>query len=221
MADYDVIYIGFPIWATTLPMPVERFLTQYDFSGKTIIPFCTHAGYGAGQSEARVRELCPGSAVKEILAVEDAELDNAPQMVSEWLERLGVSKADNSEAASAKGRDIHIAIGDTVVTAGLNDTPAAREFAASLPVTVSMTRMGEHEYYGSLEHPLTEDGNTLQTGYEVGDLAFWTPGDLFALYFDEPQREPEGLMILGHITSDISVFDTMGNPERMHLSLAE
>lgn len=221
MADYDVVYIGFPIWATKLPMPVESFLAQYDLSGKTVVPFCTHAGYGAGQSEARVRELCPGSAVKEILAVDDEELSHAPQMVSGWLEKLGMQKEDSSDAASVKGQDIHITIGDVVVTARLNDTPAAREFAAALPVTVSMTRMGEHEYYGSLENPLSEDGNTLQTGYEVGDLAFWTPGDLFALYFNEPQREPEGLMILGHITSDISVFDTMGNPESMLITLAD
>lgn len=78
---------------------------------------------------------------------------------------------------------------------------AAREFAAMLPIMVSTTRMGEHEYYGSLQIPLTHT-DTLQTGYKVGDLAFWTPGDLFAVYFDEPEEAPERLVILGHITSD-------------------
>ena len=51
-----------------------------------------------------------------------------------------------------------------------------------LPVTLSMTRMGEHEYYGALEQALTHTED-LQTGYAVGDLAFWTPGDLLAFYF--------------------------------------
>ena len=219
MEDYGVIYLGFPIWATALPMPVESFLTQYDLSGKTIVPFCTHAGYGAGQSESQIKELCPDSTVKEILAVDDDNLNDAPQMVSEWLKKLGLPGEEKAE--TAQEQDITITIGDTVVTARLNNTPAAREFAASLPVTVSMTRMGEHEYYGSLENPLSEEENSLQNGYEVGDLAFWTPGDLFALYFDEPEREPEDLIIFGHITSDISVFRGMGNPETMYISLAE
>jgi len=100
MADYDVIYIGFPIWATSLPMPVEGFLTQYDLSGKTIVPFCTHAGYGAGQSESRVKELCPDSNVLEMLAVDDDELDNVPQMVSEWLEKMGILGGDGDGIVS-------------------------------------------------------------------------------------------------------------------------
>ena len=219
MADYDVIYVGYPIWAMTLPMPVESFLTQYDLSGKTIVPFCTHAGYGAGQTEEKIRVLCPNSTVREILAIDDKNLNTAAEAVSAWLEKLGLSVT--SSQAETQRQEITITIGSTVVNAVLNDTAAAREFVQSLPVTVSMTRMGEHEYYSALPAPLSEEGNTLQTGYEVGDLAFWTPGDLFALYFDEPQREPEGLMILGHITSDLSVFDSMGNPETMSIALAD
>ena len=219
MADYDVIYVGYPIWAMTLPMPVESFLTQYDLSGKTIAPFCTHAGYGAGETEAKIRELCPDSTVREILTIDDKDLNTAAAAVSAWLEKLGLSGTPSQ--AETGGQEITITIGSSVVNAVLDDTAAAREFAEALPVTVSMTRMGDHEYYSALPAPLSEEGNTLQTGYEVGDLAFWTPGDLFALYFDEPQREPEGLMILGHITSDLSVFDATGNPETMIIALAD
>lgn len=61
----------------------------------------------------------------------------------------------------------------------------------------------------------------MQTGYEVGDLAFWTPGDLVALYFDEPDEEPEGLMILGRIISDMSLFEDMDSLVEMHIQLAE
>ena len=75
--------------------------------------------------------------------------------------------------------------------------------------------MGEHEYYSALEAPLAQEGNTLQTGCTVGDLAFWTPGGLFAFYFDEPSDPPEGLMILGEITSDLSVFADMSGPAQV------
>lgn len=87
-------------------------------------------------------------------------------------------------------------------------------------MTVSMTRMGKHEYYGPLDTPLTHTED-LQTGYTVGDLAFWTPGDLFAVYFDEPDEAPEGLMILGRITSNMEVFDDMAGSVEMHIEVAE
>lgn len=45
MEQYDTIFIGYPVWATTIPQAIKSFLSEYDFSGKTIIPFCTNAGY--------------------------------------------------------------------------------------------------------------------------------------------------------------------------------
>lgn len=214
--NYDVIFIGYPIWAMTMPAPVKTFLTEHDFSGKTVVPFCTHGGYGAGRTESLIRELCPDAQVLPVLAIEDSDLDRADTLVASWLDTL--PDFDNGAAAARK---ITLTMGGKVITAELNNTPAAREFANSLPTSVSMIRMGEHEYYGSLDAPLSESGNTLQTGYTVGDLAFWTPGDLFAIYFDEPDTPPQGLIILGHITSDLSVFSDFGSREVVQISLAD
>ena len=50
LKSYDLIFIGFPIWWGTIPAPVKTFLSEYDFSGKTIIPFCTHEGSALGRS---------------------------------------------------------------------------------------------------------------------------------------------------------------------------
>lgn len=61
------------------------------------------------------------------------------------------------------------------------------------------------------------DGNLQGTTEYVADLAFWTPGNLFAVYFDEPDDDPEGLMILGHIISDMSVFDDMAGSVEMQI----
>ncbi|HEX3010705.1 MAG TPA: flavodoxin, partial [Syntrophomonadaceae bacterium] len=59
MDSYDVIFLGYPNWWGTMPMPVFTFLEEYDFSGKTIIPFCTHEGSGLGHSEKDIAKLCP------------------------------------------------------------------------------------------------------------------------------------------------------------------
>ena len=44
LQEYDIIFIGFPNWWYDMPMPIYSFFDEYDFTGKTLIPFCTHAG---------------------------------------------------------------------------------------------------------------------------------------------------------------------------------
>lgn len=61
MEQYDCIILGYPNWWGTMPMAVFKFLESYDFSGKTIIPFCTHEGSGLGHSVSDVNRLCPRS----------------------------------------------------------------------------------------------------------------------------------------------------------------
>lgn len=74
MDSYDVIYIGYPNWYGTMPMAVFTFLEEYDFSGKTIVPFCTHEGSGMGSSERDIKKLCPNADVMSGLAIRAAVL---------------------------------------------------------------------------------------------------------------------------------------------------
>lgn len=214
---YDVILVGGPVWTSTLATPVMSYLEQTDFSGKTVAPFWTDAGnpgnYAADfPAQAQNGEIMEGLGLSHVSSYEAAELE---QELDNWLSGIGLV-----EGAESAASEISITVGDTVISAELNDSEAAREFAAALPMTVSMTRMGEHEYYGSLDTPLTHTED-LQTGYTVGDLAFWTPGNLFAVYFDEPDEAPEGLMILGRITSNMDVFDDMASSVEMQIELRE
>ena len=57
MADYDVVFVGFPIWWGREPSAVDTFLTGYDFSGKKIVPFCTSGGSDLGRTAERIRSL--------------------------------------------------------------------------------------------------------------------------------------------------------------------
>jgi len=57
--SYDLIFIGYPNWCSTIPAPVKTFLSEYDLSGKTIVPFCTYGGSGLGRSVSDISTLLP------------------------------------------------------------------------------------------------------------------------------------------------------------------
>ncbi|MEY8353429.1 flavodoxin [Lachnospiraceae bacterium 54-53] len=83
--DYDTLILGYPNWWGTMPMTVWTFLERYDFSGKTILPFCTHEGSGMGRSEANIRKLCPGADLKKGLAIRGSDVKNAGKAIAAWL----------------------------------------------------------------------------------------------------------------------------------------
>lgn len=85
--DYDVIYLGYPNWWGTLPMPVAAFLEEYDFTGKTIIPFASHEGSGLGSGVSMIKDLCPGAKVLDGFAIRGGEVDTdkAKETVAEYI----------------------------------------------------------------------------------------------------------------------------------------
>lgn len=87
MAQYDVIYVGFPVWWYDLPMPVWTFLEEYDLSGKTIIPFFSHNGSSNGaNSVKRVTELADGATVlsDDALSIRGSNVSDSENEVKEW-----------------------------------------------------------------------------------------------------------------------------------------
>ena len=87
MDEYDVIFLGYPNWWGTMPMPVFAFLERYDFSGKTIAPFCTHEGSGLGRSEQDIKKSCPDASVLDGIAIHGAGAGSANTMITDWLQR--------------------------------------------------------------------------------------------------------------------------------------
>ena len=92
MAEYDVIFVGFPIWWYDLPMPVWTFLEEYDLSGKTIIPFFSHNGSSSGASSiSTVKRLCPDSTVENnYLSIRGSSVSGAESQVENWINNLGI-----------------------------------------------------------------------------------------------------------------------------------
>lgn len=90
MEAYDTVFLGFPNWYYSLPMPVFSFLEEYDFSGKTVIPFCAHGTGGLAGTIQDLKAALPESAVvAEPFDAERSEIAGSQPQLKEWLEELG------------------------------------------------------------------------------------------------------------------------------------
>lgn len=88
MSSYEVVYLGYPNWWGTMPMAVFSFLEAYDFSGKTLVPFCTHEGSGMGNSERDIKRICPNTKILTGLATVGGTVEKAEGQVRDWLASL-------------------------------------------------------------------------------------------------------------------------------------
>ncbi len=85
ISKYEVVYIGYPNWWSTMPMPVFTFLESYDFSNKIIRPFCTHEGSKMGKSESDIKVLCPDSIVFKGLPIWGSKVSQDDKELYEWI----------------------------------------------------------------------------------------------------------------------------------------
>lgn len=88
--QYDIVFVGYPNWWADLPMAVYSFFDEYDFSGKTIIPFNVHNGSRFSRTIETIQELEPDAlVVEEGFTVSERDVAEAQEDVTAWLEGLG------------------------------------------------------------------------------------------------------------------------------------
>ncbi|WP_204252027.1 flavodoxin [Phyllobacterium zundukense] len=88
VASYQTLFLGFPIWGETAPPVIRSFLTALDLSGKTLIPFITHGGYGLGNSLAVVRQHAPRARIVDGFSMQAPQERQTVTRVMEWLGSL-------------------------------------------------------------------------------------------------------------------------------------
>ena len=89
MDRYDTIILGYPNWWGLPPMAVFTFLESYDFSGKKIVPFCSHEGSGLGGSIRQIRQAVPDADLTEGVAIHGAAASHCDREVKLILEQVG------------------------------------------------------------------------------------------------------------------------------------
>lgn len=88
MEEYDIVFIGYPIWWGEAPRIVSTFVESYDFSGKTVVPFCTSGGSGVGSSASNLEQLTSGAAWMEGRRLNGSD---SQETIMEWVNSLGLN----------------------------------------------------------------------------------------------------------------------------------
>ena len=215
ISAYDTVFIGYPVWATDAPQAVLSFLKEYDLSGKKVIPFCTHDGYGAGSSYRTIAQACPQASVLDGIAIEAKNVSTAENSITDWLASIDIQKTETKETA------IKITIGSTVLDGIIYDTALAQEFKDRFPLTVSMGRFGGREYYGGMDFTPVNSGKG-QLNFENGDITYCRTNNTMAIFYAQTERPDLTMEVIpiGKVTSDLSVFDTLGSSENITFQLS-
>ena len=153
---------------------------------------------------------------------EQGKTSNLEDTSKSTMESTQTDKSKNSTDSKTQSEqtEIELAFGDSVMTAVLDDSETSRAFIRMLPLTLAMNRYADREYYAALGE-LPENGAAIDD-FENGDVTYYTDGKSLAIFFGNADTSSQdGLIRMGRITSDLSLFDTVGESEEVTISLSE
>lgn len=192
MDNYDVVYIGYPIWWGEEPRIIDTFLESYDFSDKIVIPFCTSGSSSIAASENRIANL--GASIGNQLPGKRFSGSASEKSVSDWISTLDLPKQTTDTRIS-------IAVNNHTLMATLADNSSAKAFAELLndgPLTLDLHDYGNFEKTGSLPQTLPRNDEPIDTDF--GDLILYQ-GNQFVLYYD---KNSWTFTRLGHLDSSVT-----------------
>ena len=212
MDDYDVVFIGYPIWWGQAPKIIYTFLESYDFSGKTIVPFCTSASSGIGGSISGIQALAPNA---NWLSGQRFSGSASLSSVESWVNSLDIptSQADASSDASASAAKIKLTFGENEAVVTLEDNATTRDFLSMLPVTLTFQDYAGSEKISYMSRSLSTDGAPSTYDPDVGDLILYAPWGNLAIFYRDAGRS-SGPVPMGHVESGLEQLAAMnGNFE--------
>lgn len=182
MAEYDTVFVGYPIWHGDTPMAVRTFLESYDFKGKKVIPFCSSGSSRPETSFSSVRASAAGVEILDGFWTRGADVANAAEEVNQWIDGLGILQKNGEEEIMAD--KIHITAGDTTFTAALagnSSAEALKELLSGGPLTIHMSDYASMEKVGPIGTSLPRNDEHIVT--EAGDIILYQ-GNSLVIYYD-------------------------------------
>nr|WP_217705830.1 flavodoxin [Peristeroidobacter soli] len=92
IANYDTVFLGFPIWGETTPPVIRSFLSAHDLSDKPLIPFITHGGYGLGNSRAVLARRAPRAELRQGFSMQADQERQTMNLVNDWMKSVNVTR---------------------------------------------------------------------------------------------------------------------------------
>ncbi len=206
-------YLGFPNWWYTVPMAIHSFLEEYDFSGKTVIPFVTHGTGGLASTIQDIEADLPDSVeILEPIGIYRPDVDESQSEVNEWLDRLGFVETEISgetsseEMAEEDGeKTVIMVVDEEEIVITLYDTPAANALYEMLPLELEFEDFNQTEKISYLTKELPAEGEPESCDPEEGDLCLYAPWGNLAIFYQD-FGESDGLILLGHVESGMEIL---------------
>lgn len=195
---YTTVYLGYPIWWGQAPRILSTFVESHDFTGVTVIPFCTSASSDIGQSDDTLAAQAGSGSWLQGRRFSGSASENE---LREWI--------TETEGVNMEKR-LHLSINDTEVTVDWEDSEsvaALTELVSSEPLTVQMSMYGDFEQVGSLGTALPR--NDSQTTTQAGDIVLYSGNQIVIFYGSNSWAYTR----LGRITdqSAAEMADLLGN----------
>lgn len=211
--DYDLVFVGYPIWYGHMETPMQTFLHNHAnlLAGKRIALFASSGSSGITTSERDAASLVPDATFEESLLLTSSTLDDMENRIPAWLEGLGASREDNQENAT-EGLGINIIVGDQTITATMENNSAARDFLSRLPLEVILEDYNngtEKIFYPDPELSLNDTPRGCTP--VPGDITIYEPWGNVAI-FCRDWSQSNSLIKIGHIDDNgIETFNVPGD----------
>ena len=201
--EYDIVFIGYPIWYSHIATPMQAFLHNHAdlLAGKRIALFASSGSSGIGTSERDAATLVPDALFEESLLLTSSTLGNMATRIPQWLENLGASR-EEPDAPDAASLNINIIVGGQTITATMEDNGAARDFLSRLPLEVTLEDYNngtEKIFYPDPELSLDDTRRGCEP--QAGDIAIYEPWGNVAIFCCD-WSESNSLIKIGHIDGD-------------------
>ncbi|PXX54261.1 hypothetical protein DFR60_10486 [Hungatella effluvii] len=225
MSRYDIVFLGLPNWWYGSPMAVLSFLEEYDFTGKTIIPFVTHGTGGFASTLTDIQSVLPDDiTMLEAIGIYRPEVKESHQAVQEWIAGLGIDfdAGEGSSAATAETGEnrVQISFRDMQVVVKMEDNSASRNLLEQLPLTLEFEDYNRTEKIAYMDAELDYGDAPDSCNAVAGVMAYYIPWGNLSLFYED-FRESDQLVPLGMVESGQEFIRLLENGESVLIERIE
>ena len=215
MEDYDVVFLGYPIWWGQAPKIIHTFLESYDLDGVTIVPFCTSGSSGIGSSATNLQSLAPNA---NWLSAQRFSGSASQDTVASWVEGLDLPKASADTEDTQTQLRLTFEGGEVVVV--LEDNATTRDFLTMLPTTLTFEDYAGSEKISYLTQDLSTADAPATYDPQVGDVTLYGPWGNLAIFYGDAGSS-SGLVPMGHVKSGLELLSTLDGEFEVSVAVME